>query len=348
MADASNEKQIKQRVHLTNNFVVFMKGPAKSIVNGAMHVTEALAKSYHVSDLILETVQRGLIKQNETLQDRNNNDPVNCAFVEITSDWIYEGKNPDKGFSSNSIWMHDPTGERILIKNQDLLICAANEWLAYAIGKELDLPINKVQIGIYENNLITLHFDVNNGNEQTFTLNQLPKRRRQRLMRDPIIGAMDLFDRLIQNVDRNPLNILITIPNSAKIDDETTELKVHFVDHGACFGMGKRNGLSIFASKLHTNHVSVAKFHPAHESRKFNRYLNRLSSTDRILLARTINRLAAITNQQIDQWLSVVESFLTSTQYNRIHSVLYYQRDIAKRYVIQWDIDQSTSKSDCF
>ena len=328
--NSNTSSRISQKVHLSNNIVSYIKGPVKIVVHGAMQVAEALARNKNATDEILQAIKDGVEKQKP-------------AFVEITSDWTYVGENTDKGFSSNSLWMKNPQNEKILIKIQDLPICAVNEWLAYVLGRKIGLPVNKVQIAIYENKLVTLHQDVNQGNEKTISFDELPRRIKKTLMTDSIIGSMDLFDRLIMNVDRNPRNILVTISDTIDIEDKDAKLKVHLIDHSACFGMGKLNGISVMASKLHTSHLSIVKYEPIEEATKFDRYLNKLSSHDRVLIGKTLTRLASITDQQIEGWLEQVQSLLTSTQYDRIYELLYRQCDIARRYVIQWRISSRSS-----
>ena len=331
--------KINHKVHLSNNIVSLMQGPAKVMVDSSLHAMEAFATAKHASDYIITAVNNGLLRQKQTaMEEQMHNTANKPVFAEITSDWIFEEENIDKGFSSASIWMRDSQGERVLVKTQDLPLCAANERLAYTLGRQMGLPVNRVQIAIYQKELVTIHTDVNQGNEKTITLMELPRRIRKILMTDPIMGAMDIFDNVIQNVDRNPRNILITAPEATDIEDDAAKLRIHLIDHDACFGMGKLNGLSVMASKLRTHHVSVVKFDPIKQAKKFDRFLSKLSAEDRILMEKTLNRLAAITDDQIASWLSEVHDLLTSSQYRRIYSVLYRQRDVARRYTMQWGI----------
>lgn len=63
--------------------------------------------------------------------------------------------------------------------------------------------MNEVQISVYENRLVTLHTDVAKENETTMTLLKLLKSKRKFLMADSVIGGMEIFDQIIENVDRN-------------------------------------------------------------------------------------------------------------------------------------------------
>ena len=242
-----------------------------------------------------------------------------------------------------SIWMRNPSGQRILAKIQDLPICAANEWLAYALGKQLGLLVNEVQIAIYENDLVTLHTDVALENEKTISFIDLPQKIRNILLTDPTMECMDLFDHILQNVDRNPRNILITIPNTMINWNDITKLKVHLIDHSSCFGMGKLNVISAVACKFHNQQLAVIKFDPIDEAKTFERYLNKLPMSDRLLIRQILNRFAAITDEQIDSWMNEVKDLLTSTQFDRIHDVLYRERDIVRYYMKQWGITSISS-----
>jgi hypothetical protein len=225
-------------------------------------------------------------------------------------------------------------------------LCAANEWLAYVLGKTLGLPINEVQISIYQNNLVTLHADVENEDEKTITFMDLPKDKRDALMNNPILECMEIFDRIIQNVDRNQQNILITIPKSVDINDENIKIiKVHFIDHASSFGMGQLNALSLVAAKFHSNHFAVVEFDPISKSKQFEEYLNQLPVEDRPLISKTLNRFASIKNEQFDRWITEIQDLLSSSQYNRIHSVLHRQRDIAKNCIAQWNSSSTTSNT---
>jgi hypothetical protein len=186
--------KISQKIRLSNNTVSIMKGPLRVMVDGTIHAIEVCAKETNENSNFIQAVKQGLEKQNK-------DNSLNKVFTQITSDWILQGENPDKGFSSTSIWMRNPQDQRILVKIQDLPICAANEWIAYILGKYLGLPVNQVQIAIYKNNLVTLHNDVSNKNEKIISFVDLPKYIQKILLKSPIIEQMDLFDRIIQNVD---------------------------------------------------------------------------------------------------------------------------------------------------
>jgi hypothetical protein len=337
--DSNTTRRASRKIRLSNNIVKYLRGPIRVMVDTTMHVAEGFAQEVHASDAVKKAVEQGLARQKRNeIEQQTAKRSFKPAFAEITSDWKFEGENPDRGFTSPSIWMRDPQGRRILVKTQDLSLCAANEWLAYALGRLLGLPVNEVQIAIYQDKLVTLHTDVTQENEKIITFMDLPKQMRNKLLTDPILESMDLFDHIIQNVDRNPRNILITMPNTTTIDDNTAKLKVFLIDHSSCFGMGKLNGISVVASKLHSQHLSVVKFNPVEQARKFDRYLSKLPGEDRILIKNTLNRFAAITDKQIDSWVTEIQDLLSSSQYNRIHSVLYRQRDIVRRYTIQWGI----------
>jgi hypothetical protein len=291
-------------------------------------------------------VNKGLAKQNQiSMEQQTTNNFIKPTFAEITSDWKLEGENPDKGYSSLSHWIRDPQGQRILIKIQHLPLCAANEWLAYVLGKELGLPVNEVQIAIHENNLVTLHTDVQNEDEKTVTFADLPIQKRKILLTNPIMEQMDIFDHIIENVDRNQQNVLITIPKTVDIndDDDGIKAKIHLIDHANSFGMGKVSGISAMAAKFHSNRLSVVKFDPIQKSKQFEEYLKKLPIEDRPLISKILNRFAAVTNDQFDSWIAEIQDFLSSSQYHRIYCVLRRQRDIVKRYTTEWGISSRSS-----
>jgi hypothetical protein len=329
ISDSNVTSRISQKIHLSNNIIRWLRGPAKIMFDGTMHVFDLFAQGTHISDAAIQAVKRGYDKQKQISPKQ--------TFVEVTSDWTFEGENSNRGFNSPSIWMRDPQGRRILFKIQGHPLCAANEWLAYTLGKQLGLPVNEVQISIYQNNLVSLHTDVAHEHEKTLTFMELPRQTRRILLTDTIMGCMDLFDHMIQNADRNQRNILITMSNTTTIDD-AEKMKIHLIDHASCFGMGKFSIISLIACKFHTNHLSIYKFDPINEARKFKHYLCRIPVADRKLIGNTLNRLAAITNNQFDNWMNEIQDLLSPSQYNRIQDVLYRQRDIAKSYTVQWDI----------
>ena len=341
--DSDLPSKITQKVQLSNNIVRWLRGPVKLAFNGTLHIFDILAQGTHINRSVIQAVKNNYEK-NKQLPLKSTKQSCKPAFAEITSDWIFISANPDEGFNSPSIWMRNPQGQRILVKTQAHSLCAVNEWLAYVLGKQLDLPVNEVQISIHQNNLVTLHTDVANGDEKTVTFMELRKQTRKNLLTNPIMGCMDLFDHLIQNVDRNQRNILITMPSTTKsIDEDSGKMKIHLIDHASCFGMGKLSVISLIACKFHTNHLSIVKFDPIEEAKKFERYLNRLPVHDRKLLRKTLQRFAAISNEQFDSWINEVRDLLSSSQYNRIRDVLIRQRDIAKHYSTQWSIIQVKS-----
>jgi hypothetical protein len=341
--DSNTASKISQKVRFSNNIVRWLRGPFKSAVHGTMRAVDICAQATHISEYILQAVKKGIEKQKQSGQEESNN-VLKPAFVEITSEWKIEGENPDRGYSSPSFWIIDPQGQRILIKIQEHPLCAANEWLAYVLGRVMGLPVNEVQIAIYENNLVTLHADVENKDEKTITFMDLPEDKREALMSNPILESMDIFDRIIQNVDRNQQNILITIPKTEDINDENlNKVKVHFIDHASSFGMGKLNAISLIAAKFHSNHFAVVKFDPVVKTKEFEDYLNKIPETDRPLIGKTLNRFASITDEQYDKWITEIQDLLSPNQYNRIYSVLHRQRNIVKRYVTQWGISSTSS-----
>ncbi|CAF1290767.1 unnamed protein product [Adineta steineri] len=333
--------RINQKIRLSNNIVRWLRGPIKVMLDGTMHAVDVCAQGTHISDSALQAVKQGLDKQKMTLSKEEEEEIVNNSmkypFIEITSEWKFQEENSDRGYSSPSIWMINKKNKtRFLFKIQELPLCAANEWLAYVLGRYLGLPINQVQISIYENNLITIHKHVAKHNEKTITFMDLPKQKRRTILTYPIIECMDLFDKIIQNVDRNPRNILITILKTNHINDENIKLKIHLIDHSSCFGMGKLNGISVVASKFHSNHLAIVKFDPIHKSKQFEKYLKKHPIEDRPLISKTLHRFATITDFQFDSWINQIKDLLSISQYNRIQNVLRKQRDIAKFYSIQW------------
>lgn len=336
IVDTNSTARASRKIRLSNNIVKWLRGPFKVMIDGTLHAAEMCAQGIPISDAVLQAIADGLARHRQS----NSTKPV---YAEITSDWVFEGKNLDCGFSSASIWMRDPDGRRILVKTQEHPMCAANEWLAYSLGGLLGLSVNEVRIGIYEKNLVTLHTDVKRENEKVVTFMDLPKQMRTMLLTDATMESMDLFDHILQNVDRNPRNILITMPESSSLDDEPDKLKIHLIDHSSCFGMGKLNVISIIACKLHSQHLAVIKFDPVDKARKFEQYLGKLPSNDRLLVRKTLNRLGALTDEQIDQVMNEVKDLLSPSQFDRIRDVLCRQRDLAKRYTEQWGISPRTS-----
>ena len=334
--DDETSRRVSQKIHLSNNFIRWMRGPLKVMIDGPRHVVDSWAQGKHISESVLLAVKQGLARQRQ-LESENGTDShlLKPVFGEITSDWKLEGANPDRGFSSASLWMRDPQGRRILVKLQDHPLCAANEWFAYVFGEFIGLPVNEVQIATHENNLVTLHADVTGDDEKVSTFMDLPKPIRKTLLTDPVMECMYLFDRVMQNVDRNPGNILVTMPKGA---EGTAKMQMHLIDHSACFGMGKLTGISAVACKMHSQHLAVVKFDPAAETKKFEQFLSKLPASDRVLIRKTLNRFASISDEQFQSWLDVVQDFLSSAQYERILDVLCRERDIAKRYTIQWGI----------
>lgn len=343
--DSNIASKISHKVKFSNNIVRWLRGPIKLAVQGTMHAVDIASQGAQTSNATLQAVTKGLDKQKQySNEEQISNNFIKPAFTEITSDWEVEGENPDRGYSSPSIWMRDSQHQRLLLKVQEHPICAANEWLAYVLGKVVGLPINEVQIAIYENNLVTLHADVESEDEKTITFMDLPKDKRDLLMTNPILESMEIFDFIIQNVDRNQQNILITIPKSADINDKNlNEVKVHLIDHASSFGMGKLNAISLVAAKFHSNHFAVVKFDPIHQSKRFEEYLNKLPIKDRPLISKTLNRFASITNDQFDGWITQIQDLLTPNQYNRIYGVLHRQRDIAKNCLLQWNTSSGSS-----
>lgn len=328
--------KITRKIRLSHNYVQWIRGPAKKMVDGVTHVTDAYTQRKDIDDAVVQAVKQGLIQQ-------KLNPSGKSAFAEITSDWKFEGENADRGFISASIWMRDPQGRRILVKTQGHPLSAVNEWLAYVLGESLGLPVNEVQIAIYQNKLATLHTDIAHRNEKTMLFMELPKLTRKLLLTYPIMGSMDLFDHIIQNVDRTPRNILVTMPDTNGLTGDPAYLKIHLIDHSFCFGVGKREVISAIACKLHSKHFSVVKFDPIDTGRKFEQYLGRLPMSDRILMRKTLTNFAAITDDQYDSWMIKMQDLLSTSQYRRIYDALSRQRDIAKYYVVQWGIGAISS-----
>lgn len=342
--DSNTTSKVTHKVRLSHNYIRWIRGPAKVLINGMTHATGKYTQRKNISDAVVQAVKQGLIKQKQnTMEQQSNNNSLKPVFTEITSDWIFEGENADPGFISASIWVRDPQSRRILVKTQGHPLSAVNEWLAYALGKTLHLPVNEVQIAIYQNKLVSLHTDIAYENEKTITFMELPKQKRKTLLTYPIMESMDLFDHIIQNVDRTPRNILTTMPNATTVIDDTATLKIHLIDHSFCFDVGKHDFISPMSCKLHSKHFSVVKFDPIDEGRKFEQYLNKLPIADRTLISKTLNNFATITNDQFNSWMTEVHDLLSPSQYDRIHAVLHRQRDIATYYTRQWQIPSTPS-----
>lgn len=328
---SNTTSRITHKIRLSHNYIRYIRGPAKKMVNGVTHVTDAYTQRKDIDESIVEAVKQGLAKQKTSQSSKS-------VFAEITSDWKYEGENIDRGFISSSLWIRDPQGRRILAKVQGHPLSAVNEWLAYVLGESLDLPVNHIQIAIYHNKLVTLHTDVAHEHETTTTFMDLPKLTRKILLTYPIMGSMDLFDHIIQNVDRTARNILITMPDTSALASDPSYMKIHFIDHSFSFGVGKREVISAIACKLHSKHLSVVKFDPINVGRKFEQYLSKLPILDRVTIRKTLINFASITDDQFNTWMNKVQDLLSNGQYNRIYDVLVRQRDIAKYYTIQWGI----------
>lgn len=327
-------RKSNSKIHLSNNIVRVMRGPLKVMLNGTIHIVENCAKD--------NPIDENLIKSIQSIQNEISQSP----YIEINSDWIYLGENEDKGFTSDSFWMKNPCQQRVLIKCQDLSLCAANEWLAFVLGKHIGLNVNQVQIGIYQNKLVTIHQDVKQENENILTFMDLPKKFQKILLTDPILLTMYFFDKIIQNVDRNPRNILLTHSNTIKLDQDTNiKFKIHFIDHSSAFGMGKLNGISVMASKLHTQHLSIKKFHPNLQAKKFDKFISKIHLNDRVLIKKTLIKFASIDDQLFLCWLNQIQPLLTNSQYQRILRVLILQRDIAKKYIDIWQFNSRQSSS---
>ena len=204
------------------------------------------------------------------------------------------------------------------------------------LGKALGLPVNEVQIAIYQNKLVTLHTDVASEYGKATTFINLPKDRRKILSSDPIMVRMDLFDHIVENVDRNPRNILITMSHANAWDHGTEKQRIHLIDHSSCFGMGKLSIVSLMACKFQSQHLAILKFDPADRAAKFAHYLLGLPTMDRAIILKTLKRFATITNEQLDGWMDQIRSLLSPNQHRRILDVLYRQRDVARRYTLRW------------
>lgn len=335
--DFNTTSKINHKIHLSHNYIRWIRGPAKKLIHGMTHATEIYTQRKNISDTIVQTVRQGLNKQQQTI-----NNVFKPLFAEITSDWMFEGENTDPGFISASLWMRNPQNQRILVKTHGHPLCAVNEWLAYILGKLLHLPVNEVQIAIYQSKLVTLHTDIAHENEKTLMFMDLPKQIQRRLLTYPIMESMDLFDHIIQNVDRTPRNILITMSNTTAVIDDMTALKIHLIDHSFSFGVGKHDIINAIACKLHSKHFSVVKFDPTEEGRKFEQYLNKLPIADHTLIEKTLNYFAAITDDEFNRWMTEVRDLLSLNQYNRIYDVLRRQRDIAKYYSSLWGISSNS------
>lgn len=321
--DSNDPSKMSPQVHLAHNYVRWIRGPAKIVMNHMSNVIDTYTETKYIDLTIRQVIQQELDKQ------ANYHHRLKSPFIEITSDWFVEGENANPGFISTSIWMRDPQNRRILVKTHGHPLCAVNEWLAYVLGEQLELPVNEVQIGIYRNHLVTLHTDIAQANEKTISFMDLPKQMRQRLLTHPILYSMDLFDHIIQNVDRTPGNILLTIRNTDNINDPTTTLKIHFIDHSFSFGVGKHDVISAIACKLHSKHLSVGKFDSVDQATKFTRYINKLHPEEHVSIRKTLNQFAKITDETFQSWMAQIQGLLSTNQYSRILDVLCRQRDIA-------------------
>ena len=155
-------------------------------------------------------------------------------------------------------------------------------------------------------------------------------------MASPVIESMDILDHMMQNVDRNLRNILVTVPKTCDLNNDQCAMKIRLIDHSSCFGMNKYNFISIVATKFHSDHLSIAKFNPIQKARQFERYLNKIPVTDRNFIGETLARFAAISDEQLDDWIGKMQDLLSSNQYIRIYNVLRRQRDIARDVIVQW------------
>ena len=329
----------RHKAHLSNNIIRIVRGPLKDMIHQTMVAIDVYGRELRPIELIQQAVLNGLERQNRRLaQQQRQRNALKPAYTQITSDWTFEGENDDQGLSSISIWMRNPHGQRCLVKTEDHPLSAANEWLVYVLGRTIGLPINVVQIALYQDQLVTLHIDVTGADEKMITYMDSPREKRKLLLYEPLLLRMEVLDRLVQNVDRNQRNILITIPKAADINADPLQMKIHFVDHGASFGMHKLNAIGIVASKLHCNRIGVISFEPEEEAQTFDHYLNKLSVEDRPFISDMLNRFAAITDKHLQRWMNEIKDLLTTDQYHRISEVLRLKRDVAKRCVIYWNL----------
>ncbi|CAF3790454.1 unnamed protein product [Adineta steineri] len=337
--DPNKPRKVTEKISLSNNIIRLVRGPFKFMIRGLMYAADTSAEVVGNSKTSMGAVQRGLNRQKENaIEHQTTYNPFKPPYTELTSDWKFDSENSDQGLSSVTVWIRDPQGRRILLKTEDHPLSAANEWLCYVLGRVVGLPVNEVQIAMYKDFLVTLHTDVAREDEKMTTFMDLPKQKREILLGEPIIACMDFFDRITQDADRNQQNILLTMPKTTDINDDNAKLRVHFVDHGACFGMAKLNGISVIGTKYQHNHLAVVAYDPKVKSKQFEEYLKQLPIADRPLIGKTLYRFASINNNQFDSWITGIVDLLTSSQYNRIITVLYQQRNIARRYVAKWGI----------
>ena len=332
--DPDTAPAISKNIHLSNNVVRWLRGPLRVTVAGIMHTFDLCAKGTHVKESVLQAVQRRIEQEKQS----TNSSSLKSPFIEVTSDWKLEGENSDQGFSSSTSWIQDPHGRRLLIKTQELPLGAVNEWLAYVLGSQLGLPVNEGQISVHQNNLIALHTDITQDDEKTITLLELPSKKRKQIMAIPVTESMDILDHTMQNVDRNLRNILVTVPKTCDLNNDQCAMKIRLIDHSSCFGINKYNFISIVATKFHSDHLSIAKFNPIQKAGQFQRYLNRIPVTDRSFIGETVARFAAISDEQLDDWMGKMQDLLSSNQYIRIYNVLRRQRDIARDVIVQWGL----------
>lgn len=315
--DLNKKKEIKSKVKLSNETINNLRENFQIIIDSPMRFVEFFTKDKFIDEFIKQEILNNL---------------SNKIFCEIKSDWTYENINLNRGFTSQSIWMRNSINQRILIKIEDHPLSAINEWLSYQLGSYLHLPINHVQISIYQNKLVTLHKDVKLNNEQIYEFIHLPKNIQKIILKDPIILLMDLFDHFINNCDRNPRNILITIPIYSNIN-HIKQFKIHFIDHSSSFGLGKLNLLSAIALKLHSKHFSIVKFNPSKQAKLFEKYLYQIPIQDHIHIKQILNRFATIDDQLIHLWFQQIKNLLSIHQYNRIITTFQKQILVIKHFI---------------
>lgn len=246
------------------------------------------------------------------------------AFTDLTHGWQVLGDNSERGLSNASFWARDPQGQRVMIKIQNLPEGSANERLAFSLGTALGLPVNEVQLGLWEGQVVSLHRDVAREGEQALAIVDLALQERLAATSDPRLAQMELFDQVIQNTDRNPRNILVVKPRAG----ESTPLRLYLIDHTNAFGVG-RLPVSLLAAKFKLKGLAWVYFSPDFEARAFGQYLAGLPPEQWTKVRPLLERFGALTDKQIDVLLQDVHGLLPPEREQLIRRPLQLKRNIA-------------------
>ena len=115
--DSNTTPRVAKQIRLSNNIIRLVRGPFKTILDDTMHAIDVYTEEINTSNVVVAAVKQGWDKQKRmAIAEQMNRNALKPPFMEITSDWMFEGTNANQGLSSRTIWMRNPQGQRILIK----------------------------------------------------------------------------------------------------------------------------------------------------------------------------------------------------------------------------------------